>query len=162
LALTDSLTGLINRRQFLKIAELEFERARRFQHSLTVIMIDVDNFKFVNDTYGHMVGDQILKTVATRCSEQLRGIDVLARLGGDEFIVLLAETNVEGARSVAGRLRRCVTNIPDYTDQGQPKISFSMGIATLAEDCPDLASLLKQADDLLLKAKKSGKNQIAF
>lgn len=162
LALTDSLTSLINRRQFLQVGEIEFDRARRFRHPLVVMIIDIDDFKSVNDTYGHNVGDQVLKTIAGRCLEQLRGIDVLARFGGDELTVLLAETNLDGAKVVANRLCRSVANMPVIFDKGQLKISISVGIAILTEDCSDLAALLKRADDALYQAKKAGKNQIAF
>jgi diguanylate cyclase (GGDEF)-like protein len=162
LATTDSLTGLFNRSQFLKMAELEFERAQRFKHPLAMLMFDVDNFKMVNDTYGHRAGDQVLKTVAGRCLEQLRGIDIISRFGGDEFMVLLPETNIEGAKTVAGRLSRCITNLPVYTDQGKMDITISLGIALLSEDCPDLATLLLRADEALYAAKKAGKNQTSF
>jgi diguanylate cyclase (GGDEF)-like protein len=162
LALTDSLTGLINRRQFLKMGELEFARARRHRHDLTLLLFDIDDFKSVNDSYGHRVGDQVLTIIAGRCLEQLRGIDMLGRLGGDEFTVLLAETNLEGGKVVAERLRRCVRKTPVYTDQEELAISISLGIAILTEDCPDLADLLKRADAALYAAKRAGKNQVAF
>lgn len=162
LALTDSLTGLINRRQFLKVGEMEFDRARRFKHPLVVMMMDVDDFKSVNDTYGHKAGDQVIKTVAVICQKQLRGVDVIARLGGDEFTILLAETNLEGAQVVAGRLIRSVSNMPFFIENSQLDISLSIGMAILTEDCPDLETLLQRADDALYQAKAAGKNQVAF
>ena len=102
-AITDSLTGLHNRRHLLELCDLEFQRARRYQHPLSIVMTDVDRFKQVNDTYGHDIGDLVLKTVARSCREQLRNIDLIGRYGGDEFVILLIEFNLDAARGVAER-----------------------------------------------------------
>jgi diguanylate cyclase (GGDEF)-like protein len=159
-AITDSLTGMYNRRQFLDLAEREFQRSRRYKHPLSAMMLDVDYFKQVNDVHGHAVGDQVLVTVAARCRSELRGIDLLGRYGGDEFAVLLMETELDNAREVAERLRRRVTETPVGTDQGMLTITISIGCAALADDRPDIASLLNYADAALYSAKKAGRNRV--
>ena len=106
LAMNDSLTGLNNRRHFLELADKEFQRARRYKRPLAAMMLDIDRFKQVNDTYGHAVGDQVLRGVAERCRESLREANLLARYGGDEFVVLLLECDLPAAERVATRLHR--------------------------------------------------------
>ena len=156
----DSLTGLNNRTHFLELAESEFQRARRFQHCVSIIMLDFDEFKQVNDTYGHIAGDQVLQTVAARCIKQVRVIDIVGRYGGDEFIFLLVETNADAAFTVARRVCQSISELPVDTERGPVNISVSLGIATLNPDCPDLTTLLSRADDALYMAKKAGKNQV--
>jgi diguanylate cyclase (GGDEF)-like protein len=159
-AITDSLTGLHNRRHFLALCELEFQRARRYQHPLAIIMMDVDRFKPVNDTHGHNVGDQVLKTVARSCREQLRNIDLIGRYGGDEFVVLLVETDLEAARGVAERTRQHVAQTPIDTERGQLNVTISIGITALDKDCPNLDALLSRADKAMYAAKKAGRNRV--
>jgi diguanylate cyclase (GGDEF)-like protein len=160
LAMTDSLTGLHNRRQFLELAALEFQRARRYRHPLSVLMLDIDGFKQVNDTYGHAVGDQILQIVSTRCRKSLRDIDLLGRYGGDEFVVLLPEDDLNGARNAAERLCRYVAATSVDTDRGLLNITLSLGAAALAEGDADVASLLNRADAALYRAKNAGRNRV--
>lgn len=159
-ALTDSLTGLDNRRNVLHKAEMEFIRSNRFQYDLTAIIIDIDDFKQVNDTYGHNIGDQVLKTVGKRCRNQLRSIDMIGRYGGDEFLVFLIETNYDEARDVAHRLRNCIAEEPIVTDQGPLNVTISLGIATKDRDSNHETDIIDWADQALLDAKKSGKNNI--
>jgi len=159
-AITDSLTGLPNRRQILRNAELEFQRAVRFRHPLSVMMIDIDSFKRVNDSYGHPAGDQVLAEMVKRCKKGLRNIDLLGRYGGDEFICLLVETDLESAREAAERTRKRVEKTPIKTDRGPLNITISIGVAALSEKHPSLSAALSSADDALYVAKKNGKNKV--
>jgi diguanylate cyclase (GGDEF)-like protein len=159
-AITDSLTGLHNRQQILELAEREFQRTRRFRHPLATLMVDIDNFKQVNDTYGHATGDLVLQAVAGRVRSHLRDIDLLGRYGGDEFLVLLVETELEGARRVAERIRQGVAEPPVGIDQGPLNVTISVGVAAFTEDCPNLADLVNDADVALYAGKKAGKNRV--
>jgi diguanylate cyclase (GGDEF)-like protein len=161
LAHTDGLTGLHNRRHFMDLAKHEFERAKRYQHPLTAIMLDIDHFKNVNDTYGHAVGDQVLQVVSTRCKKAVREVDVLGRYGGEEFASLLLETEANGGRVVAERLRKAVAEPSINTDDGEIIVTISLGIAVLDKDCRDLDDLLRRADRALYAAKQGGRNQVA-
>lgn len=162
LASTDGLTGLHNRRHFMELARREFGRARRYQRPLTAIMMDIDNFKQVNDTYGHAVGDQALKIVSDRCRKTVRDIDVLGRYGGDEFAALLLETDLDGARVVAERLRRCVVEPSIVIGGGNLVITVSVGVAILDKTCTALDTLLVRADQALYVAKQAGRNQMSI
>jgi diguanylate cyclase (GGDEF)-like protein len=156
----DSLTGLNNRNHFLELAESEFQRALRFKHPVSIIMMDFDEFKLVNDTYGHAAGDQVLQTVAARCIKQVRVIDIIGRYGGDEFIFLLVETDENAALAAARRVCQTISDLPVETERGLVSVSVSLGIATLSPNCPSLTALVNRADDALYKAKKAGKNQV--
>jgi diguanylate cyclase (GGDEF)-like protein len=156
----DSLTGLYNRNHFIALAENEFQRSVRFKHFATIIMLDIDEFKHVNDTYGHLAGDQVLQNVATRCHRQVRKIDPLGRYGGDEFIFMLVETDALEGRNIAERIRQQIAETPFDTERGPLNITVSMGVATLTQDCPHLTALINCADDALYEAKKAGKNQV--
>jgi len=159
-AITDSLTGMNNRRRILTLCELEFQRSRRFNHPMSILMMDLDDFKAVNDTHGHNIGDQVLTTVAMRCREQMRNIDLIGRYGGDEFLVLLVETNLEAARIVAERIRSHVAEAPVDTDIGQLNITVSVGITALEKDTSNLDALLNRADKAMYAAKKTGRNRV--
>ena len=155
LAMNDSLTGLNNRRHFLELADKEFQRARRYKRPLAALMLDVDRFKHLNDTYGRAVGDQVLRGVAARCRESLREASLLARYGGDEFIVLLLECDLPAAERVATRLHRRMAVAPIETDSGQLSVGISTGCAALQEDTATLQSLIALADASLYLAKKA-------
>lgn len=162
LARTDSLTGLHNRGHFMELAKREFGRARRFQRPLTAIMLDIDHFKQVNDTYGHAVGDQALEIVAERCRKTVRDIDILGRYGGDEFAALLLETDLDGARIVAERLRRCIVEPPINIGGDNLVVTISVGVAILDKTCTALDTLLVRADQALYIAKQAGRNQMSI
>src|SRR5258707_8669079 len=130
----DSLNGLNNRRHFLELAGKEFQRARRSKRRLAAMMVDIDRFKRVNDTYGHAVGDQVLRGVADRFRESLREANLLARYGGDEFIVLLLECDLPAAERVATRLHRRTAIGPIDTDAGPLMIDISTRRAAPVED----------------------------
>jgi len=159
---SDSLTGLHARDHFLELAEAEFQRARRFQHDLAVMMLDIDQFKEVNDTYGHMVGDQVLHELAGRCMQHVRVIDLIGRYGGDEFIFLLVETDAKDAFGVAERIRKHVDESPVITDGGPLNMTVSLGIAVLDNACKDLSVLVNLADNALYMAKKANRNRVVL
>ena len=165
LAITDGLTGMHTRRHFFELAERELNRARRFQHPVSAIMLDLDHFKQVNDTYGHAVGDQVLRVVAERCGESIRDIDILGRYGGEEFAVILPGTDLPGAQTMAERLRRSVADAPIPTDKGDLTVTISLGVASSAQGQDDdekgVAALLNRADAAMYAAKQAGRNRVA-
>ncbi len=161
LAITDSLTGLFNRRHFFDQAEREFQRARRYRRPLCAIMLDIDHFKRVNDTYGHAAGDQVLQALAARCRENLRDMDLLGRYGGEEFVALLPENDLPGTRDAAERLRQHVAEMPIDTSRGPVAVTVSLGVAVCTENCAELAALIAQADQALYVAKSAGRNQVS-
>lgn len=163
LASTDSLTGLHNRRNFMELAKREFGRARRYQRPLAAIMLDLDHFKQVNDTHGHAVGDQVLQIVAERCQKTVREIDILGRYGGEEFIVLLLETDLNGACIVAERLRTAITSKPMRVGEGlELNVTASLGVAQRDENTTSLEILIARADQALYVAKHKGRNRVAI
>lgn len=160
-ALTDPLTGLWNRRHMGETLDREVSRALRFRHEISLIILDVDDFKRINDRLGHLQGDIVLETVADLVKDATRDIDVAARYGGDELALILVETGSEGATIVAERLRERVrdTEVP-LRDGGTMGVTISVGVATVPDSADDLESLVDSADRALLRAKRSGKNQI--
>jgi len=159
LAITDSLTGIFNRRHLLELASHEFERARRFSRPLTLAIWDIDHFKMVNDTFGHLVGDQVLRMVAERCHKNLREADLLGRYGGEEFVAILTEANSTLGREICERLRAAVESPPYTVEDHAVKVSISVGLADII-DCPNLEVLLGRADQALLRAKQKGRNRV--
>lgn len=158
---TDPLTGVANRRRFYHALEVECLRFTRNHHSLSLLMIDLDYFKEVNDEYGHPVGDAVLRIVSQLLLLCLRKTDLLARYGGEEFSVLLPETPLEGAQLIAERIRETVCQQPIVAEGCHVRVSVSVGIASHAEDeeaVPEL--LLKNADLALYRAKASGRNRV--
>ncbi|MEN8163685.1 MAG: diguanylate cyclase [Acidobacteriota bacterium] len=157
LAVTDSLTGLHNRRNLFELGRLEFERSSRFKRSFSAVMLDIDHFKRVNDTHGHLTGDEILQILGDRCRETARTIDIIGRYGGDEFVVLMPETGLPGAVRLAERLRLSVANAPMLTKNGSVEITISLGVAEMNEDTADLSALIDHADTSMLTAKRDGR-----
>ncbi len=160
LATTDPLTGHLNRRTFFEVGQREIDRARRFGRPLSAIMMDVDWFKQVNDTYGHMAGDQVLVGIVDRCCRVIRHVDVLGRYGGDEFTVLLPEADRRLAAEIAERIRLSVSGKPITTDVGEIAASISIGVAQSSPDTADIGLLLKQADEALYRSKEAGKDRV--
>jgi diguanylate cyclase (GGDEF)-like protein len=160
LAITDPLTNLHNRRYFFEAARIEMDRAQRYERPLSIIMLDIDHFKLVNDTYGHLAGDRVLTTVAARCLEKLRSIDLSARYGGEEFVFLLPETDIERAHQVAGRLRAVLMDEPIDASEHQIAISVSLGLAEMGNNCFDLQGLIHRADQALYVTKDTGRGRI--
>ncbi len=162
LSITDPLTALYNRRHFFEQAAREFPRARRYARSLAAVMLDLDRFKRVNDTYGHAVGDQVLQSVARICRRELRQIDLLARYGGEEFVALLPESELAEAGQVAQRLCDRIAAATFDTNAGPVQLTVSLGVAALDEDCDHLEELVKRADQALYTAKQAGRNRASI
>jgi diguanylate cyclase (GGDEF)-like protein len=162
LATTDSLTEIWNRRHFIHLAKIEFQRARRFHQPLSVILFDIDNFKAVNDTYGHPAGDQVLRGMARICRDNLRQVDLFGRYGGEEFMALLPNTPISAARLAAERLRKIIAQTPMQSDRGQIFISASFGVAEIDDSCIDIDTLLQHADRAAYSAKFEGKNRVSI
>ena len=164
-ASTDSLTGVSNRRYFITQAEQELRRARRFQRNLSVMMLDLDHFKKVNDEYGHAAGDAVLQSFAKNALEGLRQSDFMGRLGGEEFALLMPETGLADATEVANRLRQRVVERPIITGADTPRraaidCTVSIGVATLMPQDGSIDDLLHRADQALYKAKNNGRNRV--
>ena len=160
LATTDGLTRLYNRRTFLQRAESEFERSRRYQRPLSVLMLDVDHFKNVNDTYGHETGDRVLRVLADASRKSLRQQDVIGRYGGEEFVAFLPETPSEVALEVAERLRQSVAALGVGSANGVVKVTASIGVATAGRGTAAVAQLINAADQALYEAKQQGRNRV--
>ncbi len=158
LAITDDLTGAFNRRHFMKLSEQELGRARRYQRALSVILFDADDFKTVNDTYGHLCGDLVLTTISKTCQGKIRDQDVLARYGGDEFILLLPETDSTDARLLAERICRTIEVCQIICEQHAAHVTVSVGVTTLSQESLTINTLISQADQALYRAKQAGKN----
>ncbi|MEN9562268.1 MAG: hypothetical protein RIR73_512 [Chloroflexota bacterium] len=159
LANTDPLTGILNRRRFFELAELEFTRAKLTHQFLSVIMLDVDDFKHFNDLYGHKAGDKVLELVAESCSSSLRSDDIFGRLGGEEFAVVLPNTNLSDAYEVASRLRLVIRGI-NLSDITLEPVTVSVGVAVFDLTCKTFDVLLERADSAMYSAKNSGRNQV--
>lgn len=160
MALTDALTNVYNRRGFHEFGWRLFESAKRFHRPLSLIMLDIDEFKEVNDTWGHAIGDQVLTGVAERLSRNVREVDLLARLGGDEFAILLPETDLSTGVHVAERLRLLFEETPVMTDRELVQVRISLGIARLSTQTEDLSGLIDNADAGLYDAKQNGRNRV--
>lgn len=161
LAITDPLTGLFNRRHLAYLADRELRRAVRMDRPLAVIMMDLDHFKQVNDLYGHMTGDRILKEIALRCQQGLRQMDLLARYGGEEFIFLLPECDFERAVQVAERLREAISEAPFYTPSDLIWVTASFGVsAKIPGEEITLENMIQEADISLYSAKATGRNNV--
>lgn len=155
---TDSLTGCATRRHFLDLVRQEMARVRRYGHSLSVVMLDLNDFKAINDRYGHGIGDLALQTFVRVCRETLREEDVVGRLGGDEFAVLLPETSATKAAEVGQRLCRVLAAVEIDSDRGLLQVTVSIGVATLAPDDAAIETLLERADQAMYAAKRGGRS----
>jgi diguanylate cyclase (GGDEF)-like protein/PAS domain S-box-containing protein len=158
LARTDGLTGLCNRRHFFSLAEQLFKIASRYATPLSVVLLDVDHFKKINDTCGHQAGDEALKKIAGRAASQLRAADVIARYGGEELVLLLPETTAEQAFQVVESVRRAVATRPVLSSAGSLHVTLSAGIAQMAAREESIEAMMRRADGALYEAKASGRN----
>ena len=155
----DYLTGAANSRFFYKLAQMEIDRFQRYAHPFSLAFIDLDNFKFVNDQFGHAVGDQVLRTVVSSVKKHSRKTDTIARLGGDEFALLLSETNQESARIVLPKIQDMLL---EEMRQNNWPITFSIGVLTCNATPLTTDELVKMTDDLMYSVKKSSKNAIKY
>ena len=160
LAQTDPLTGLLNRRQFINECNEELTRAKRYNSEFSLILVDIDNFKQVNDLHGHAKGDEILIQIGQLLKLALRENDAVGRLGGDEFCLLLINSNIKEAEAIAERVRQSVLCMPDV-ESGLLPISASIGITQWQTDDTTISSIIQRADRLMYSAKNKGKNAIA-
>jgi diguanylate cyclase (GGDEF)-like protein len=161
LAVTDDLTGLANRRRFLEVLRSEMHRARRYGRPLTLLMVDLDRLKQINDQYGHAAGDAMLRGVAQCMRSNVRDTDLPARLGGDEFAVLFPETSGEAAVAIAERIRASVENFSVAVDDATVSSTVSIGLVSRSPgDLHDLPSFIRLADDALYRSKIMGRNAV--
>ncbi len=157
---TDPLTTAANRRAFNEIISQEFSRFKRSQKEYALVMIDLDNFKSINDQHGHGTGDRVLIEVTERCKDNLRVHDIIARLGGEEFCILLPYTNLEQAQKVAERLRQKIEIMPIISEGKRIKVTISVGISLVLEGDGDGHDAIERADKKLLEAKLMGRNRV--
>jgi diguanylate cyclase (GGDEF)-like protein len=156
---TDYLTGISNRRALFESASMEMERLKRTGRPFTLLYIDVDDFKTVNDSSGHEAGDFVLTRIATVLKLQLRGIDIIARMGGDEFVMILPETDDQAAHKVIPRLQ---SSLLEEMQSRQWPVTFSIGVLTFVSVPSDADEMFRLADQLMYSAKKEGKNAICY
>jgi len=161
IATNDGLTGVYNRRSFDTIIAKEFERAIRYGRELSLLVIDIDHFKLVNDTFGHVAGDDVLKELASRLSSQLRSNDHLARYGGEEFVIILPETQMEMAHLLADRIRKHA-GAQEYQVGSDltTQLTLSIGVSSFPDQAATLEELVQHADSALYKAKETGRNRV--
>ncbi len=157
----DGLTQVFNRRYFVETLEREVGRAVRYRRDLSLIMFDIDHFKKVNDTFGHLAGDSVLKQVASAIKTKIRREDVLARYGGEEFGIVLPEIDNHNALQFGDKVRRLVERADFKFEETHIPVTISVGVATLGADQEDVAAFIKIADDFLYAAKQGGRNQVA-
>jgi diguanylate cyclase (GGDEF)-like protein len=160
LASIDPLTELPNRRFFEDYARIELERLHRFGGAMSVLMLDLDNFKLINDTYGHLAGDAVLKEVAASCRNAVRESDLFARIGGEEFVALLMGADEAGATLLAEKLRSIVEDLRIQTGAGTLRVTSSIGVTSASPEDNSINSILHRADKALYAAKNSGRNRV--
>ena len=160
LATTDPLTGVYNRRYFMDVAAKEFLRSKRYSHVFSVIQMDIDQFKRINDTHGHAVGDEALKAFTANCQELLRENDVLGRIGGEEFSIILPETERAGAENVAERFRQTTADLKLYAEEQVVHYTVSIGVTHLRQEDTGFEPVLRRADEALYLAKNGGRNKV--
>jgi len=160
LASTDPLTGAYNRRHFLDTGNVELGRSKRYKQPFTVLMLDIDHFKAVNDTYGHSVGDDALKRTVLVILEALRSEDTLGRIGGEEFAVICPQTDSPNAAMVAERIRESIAKISIETPLGPLDFTMSIGVSEGVAEDNDIEDALKRADSALYDAKEQGRNRV--
>ena len=162
MASKDPLTGIYNRRSFMELARQQLARSHRFNEPMSVVVLDVDHFKKINDTYGHATGDDALRMVAGACLSILREYDILGRLGGEEFVVVLPGTTPDESRVVAERLRRHIARMPVPGPEGRFHLAASMGIAGVEPTGDTLEKAIHRADLALYRAKREGRNRVVI
>ena len=160
LSITDGLTKLYNSRYFKEMFEMEFERAKRFKKNLSMILLDIDHFKSINDTYGHLQGDSVLKEIGYILKQSVRKVDFVARYGGEEFTVLAIDTDIDNTCILAEKIRKQIEFHRFKAEKNPLKVTVSLGVASISEDVSNYLDLIKRADDSLYKAKEGGRNRV--
>lgn len=160
LSMTDRLTGLLNRGTWENLVDAEYERFRRYGQATSLVMFDIDHFKPVNDTYGHLAGDEVIRHTAEVTRNNIRQSDSAGRYGGEEFGIILPETDAESARVICERIREAIENSTVSTTAGDIRYTVSMGIAQLTETPENYMQWMQKADEALYKAKESGRNKV--
>jgi diguanylate cyclase (GGDEF)-like protein len=159
-AAVDWLTGLYNRRHFETLAHAELSRCQRYLRPLSVLILDIDHFKTVNDRFGHAAGDRVLQAVAAICQATKRDADVVARIGGEEFAIMLPETTDAAAVQFAERLRRQLREHAPMLESGKLPVTISVGVAAATATTPGVDALMRCADEALYQAKRSGRDRV--
>ncbi|MCC6873754.1 MAG: GGDEF domain-containing protein, partial [Sandaracinaceae bacterium] len=161
ITIIDGLTQIHNKRYLLETLEREIPRARRHARPLTLVMFDIDHFKGINDNYGHLAGDYVLKELATLVRTRLRPDDIVGRYGGEEFCAILPETNAPGGAAIAEDLRRRVQERRFVFENEAIPVTISLGVGELRGD-QDVLALIKAADEKLYEAKRGGRNRVCY
>jgi diguanylate cyclase (GGDEF)-like protein len=160
LATTDPLTGVLNRRHLFTLAEQELKRAQRYDNIFSVLILDIDHFKQINDTYGHTVGDRVLEVMAQTVLNSLRKVDYFGRFGGEEFVAFLPETDIDAAIMVAERVREKVKAIAISVQEQLVSMTVSIGVASYQSGDETVDSIIQRADKALYQAKHQGRNRV--
>lgn len=160
LAITDGLTGLYNHRHFQGLLKQEIARSHRYGYPVGLLLIDIDHFKIFNDTYGHQVGDEVLKVVASTLKKNVRLTDAVARYGGEEMTIILPHTSLDDAGVVAEKIRRAVEKLELPAGGKTVKITISIGVAAYPDCAAEQQQLIQEADDAMYRAKENGRNQV--
>jgi diguanylate cyclase (GGDEF)-like protein len=160
MATIDYLTGLYNRRYFFELSETEFKRYKRYKKPFSLILLDLDHFKDINDRHGHAAGDLVLQNLAKVFRDSLRSMDIPGRIGGEEFVILLPETNHGQAVLVADRLRKDIEEAKHILEGSEVFITASMGVVSASDEYPSLQAMILAADGLMYRAKEEGRNRI--
>jgi diguanylate cyclase (GGDEF)-like protein len=158
-ARVDYLTGVLNSMAFREASLRELNISRRYRHPITLAYMDLDNFKLVNDRFGHNAGDSLLRLIAQAIKNNLRSMDIVARMGGDEFVILMPETGYESAVAVINRIKDMLLDIMQQKDW---PVTFSIGVATYLKPADSVDGMLRKADILMYEAKNSGKNTVKY
>lgn len=159
LAWIDSLTGAANRRSFYDLAQREIERSRRYKYPFTIVYFDIDDFKAINDQFGHTVGDEVLRAVVKYANSHVRKTDLFARLGGDEFVFLFVETGPEAAQTIMSKFQ---DDIMVKMQENDSPVTFSIGVLTCLDASPAIDKMVKMVDDLMYSVKREGKDGIKY
>ena len=162
MATTDTLTGLANRKQIMNLLIEQFKHFQRYQNAFTIMMLDVDHFKNVNDTHGHLAGDAVLTNIAQTIKSTLREIDCLGRYGGEEFLVILPDTDGQQAIKSAERIRKAVNESITHYEDCSLKVTISIGVAEIQKTDDNEDDLINRADDALYSAKENGRDRLVL